>query len=217
MSRALIVVDAQRRVLACNPHARALLDARSSLVDDDGRVRFVDPSADAQFAQALGEMAGRNIGDGRALATAGGFVCRGRRPGDGVALVRLTPMHAAGAAASTPECALLEFRPLSQDASAPAADLERVALAWGLTRAQARVAVAIASGATPAEVAREFGVTVRTVRSHLSSVFRQLGIHGQLELARRLGAHPALATFDDAAEILAIGDPAPAAPRGGGA
>jgi len=58
---------------------------------------------------------------------------------------------------------------------------------FGLTAAEARVALGIARGETIASVAGRHNVTVSTARSQLKSVFSKLGAHRQAELVALLG------------------------------
>jgi DNA-binding CsgD family transcriptional regulator len=56
----------------------------------------------------------------------------------------------------------------------------------GLTPAERRVAALVAEGGTNREVAAALFVTERTVASHLSHVYRKLGVRSRTELARLL-------------------------------
>jgi DNA-binding CsgD family transcriptional regulator len=53
---------------------------------------------------------------------------------------------------------------------------------FGLSPAQARVAVMIVTGHSPAEIARTLHVSDNTVRSHLKQIFQKTNTHGQMEL-----------------------------------
>ena len=54
-----------------------------------------------------------------------------------------------------------------------------------LTPSEERVADLVADGHTNREVAAALVVTVRTVESHLSHIYRKLGVRSRTELARR--------------------------------
>jgi DNA-binding CsgD family transcriptional regulator/tetratricopeptide (TPR) repeat protein len=56
-----------------------------------------------------------------------------------------------------------------------------------LTAAEHRVATLAAAGATNGEIAREFVVTLRTVETHLTSIYRKLDIPGRSGLVAALG------------------------------
>jgi DNA-binding CsgD family transcriptional regulator len=55
--------------------------------------------------------------------------------------------------------------------------------AYGLTLAEARVALHAASGRSVAEVGAQLKISPNTVKTHLRSVFAKTGVHGQAELA----------------------------------
>jgi DNA-binding CsgD family transcriptional regulator len=55
---------------------------------------------------------------------------------------------------------------------------------FGLSRAEARVALALFDGLDPREVAARLELSVHTVRGHLIRIFDKTGVHGQVELAR---------------------------------
>jgi DNA-binding CsgD family transcriptional regulator/PAS domain-containing protein len=53
---------------------------------------------------------------------------------------------------------------------------------FGLTPAEARVALALSEGLDPAMAARHLGVALPTVRSHLAHIFEKTGVGGQVAL-----------------------------------
>ena len=78
------------------------------------------------------------------------------------------------------------------DPSAPSsATAAAVQATFGLTPAEARVAVLIGSGLGGPETAAMLGISPGTVKTHLNRCFNKLGVHSQLDLARVLGALPA--------------------------
>lgn len=58
---------------------------------------------------------------------------------------------------------------------------------FGLTPSEAAVAVRIAAGVRPLDVARELRISLGTLRIHLKAVFAKTGVHRQAELAALLG------------------------------
>ena len=61
---------------------------------------------------------------------------------------------------------------------------------FGLTAAEARVAVLIGSGRSGPETAAMLGISPSTVKTHLKRCFEKTGVHSQVGLARILGALP---------------------------
>ena len=61
---------------------------------------------------------------------------------------------------------------------------------FGLTPAEARVAVLIGSGRSGPETAAMLGISPSTVKTHLKRCFEKTGVHSQVGLARILGALP---------------------------
>jgi DNA-binding CsgD family transcriptional regulator len=70
-------------------------------------------------------------------------------------------------------------------------ELPRIAAARSgdeLTDAERRVASQIAAGATSQEAAAALFISVRTVETHVASIYRKLGVHTRSELRRTLSA-----------------------------
>jgi DNA-binding CsgD family transcriptional regulator len=63
---------------------------------------------------------------------------------------------------------------------------ERLRALFGLTAAEARLALAIFDGASPRDAADQFGVSFQTVRNQLSRVFEKTGTRGQSDLVGML-------------------------------
>jgi DNA-binding CsgD family transcriptional regulator len=61
--------------------------------------------------------------------------------------------------------------------------LRRARATEGLTPAQARVAELVLAGSTSAEIARELHMSLRTVESHLSRIYREHGVTSRSQLA----------------------------------
>ena len=58
-----------------------------------------------------------------------------------------------------------------------------------LTRREREIAVLIGAGRANKQIARELQITERTVKSHLTEIFRKLGIADRLKLALRVTGH----------------------------
>ncbi len=55
-----------------------------------------------------------------------------------------------------------------------------------LSAREMQIAEAYAEGSSYKELARTFGISPGTVRTHLGTIFRKLGVTTKIELARRL-------------------------------
>jgi DNA-binding CsgD family transcriptional regulator len=62
--------------------------------------------------------------------------------------------------------------------------------AFGLTQAEARVAVLVASGLTGSQAAVALGISASTVKTHLKHCFNKIGVHSQVALAHLLATLP---------------------------
>lgn len=63
---------------------------------------------------------------------------------------------------------------------------ETVMAAFGLTSAEARVAIEVAAGREPGVIAADFGNSIGTVRAHLKTIFQKTGVTRQPELVHLL-------------------------------
>lgn len=70
--------------------------------------------------------------------------------------------------------------------------------AWrqALSQREIEVAEAVANGASNKVIARQLGITERTVKAHITTIFQKLGVHDRLQLALKVtgGSSGALAS-----------------------
>ena len=109
------------------------------------------------------------------------------------------------AAKQTLEQALAMLEPLGAQAwvSRTRDELSRIGLrrasgSNGLTPAQSRVAELVAAGLTNPEIARELHMSLRTVESHLSRVYREYGVRSRSQLVAALAAPAGASSLDEA-------------------
>jgi len=62
-----------------------------------------------------------------------------------------------------------------------------IALACGITEREAEVLAGVAQGLSTSDVASALHITTTTVRNHLQSIFRKLGVHRRIEAVVALG------------------------------
>jgi DNA-binding CsgD family transcriptional regulator len=76
--------------------------------------------------------------------------------------------------------------------------LARIMDAYGLTRAEAKVALAAAAGNTIAETARLLTLSPNTIKTHLRKVFAKTSTRRQTELAKLMASVDRVRTADGA-------------------
>ena len=85
---------------------------------------------------------------------------------------------------------LLAIGEASQDPWITEATLGKL---YHLSRTQGSIAIAIFNGQSPEEIARDRGIKISTVRTHLADVFRRTRTRTQRDLIRLIGSLPTLA------------------------
>jgi DNA-binding CsgD family transcriptional regulator/PAS domain-containing protein len=186
----LLLLDWRGRVAFANPVAERLLASGDIPSQDErlvGRAPHL-PGCDLTAAVdlALGRASGPRIAQacliprlGDALRPLAAWVC---------------PLSGAGAlarAAGSARAVVVIFDPEQRPGNEAKALLSRL---YGLTRAEAAVAVAVLAGDQPAVIAAARSVGLDTVKSHLKAVFAKTGVSRQADLVRVLA--PLVAAAD---------------------
>lgn len=177
LALAVVVVGSDKRILHANEAARDMLASGVRIASRQGRLAARDRAADTELSQAI-DLAGS---DETTLGAAGiGVSLRSADAQPALAHVlplargeirtRLIPQATAAVFINTPEPRAVP-------------DLRAVAQSYGLTPAEARVTGQLLAGAgSLAEVAATLGVSLRTVKTHLSQVFAKTGVSRQADL-----------------------------------
>lgn len=162
-------------VVTTNEAAQRVLAEQDGLALRQGRLACADRGCDRRLADAVDAAAtGRAHGGDLAVVRPSG-----RRP----YLVSVVPLSAPAAEGSGLRAVGYVFEP--DHAMPPAVDL-RLAVFFGLTPAERRVAVQVLQDCSPAEIAAHCGVSPETVRSQIKSLFAKTGTSRQSQLVRRL-------------------------------
>ena len=165
-------LDGAGSVLHVSPLAERLLREEDSLAVRGGRLHAVEAD-DAMRLQSAISRAARG-------EPATELTMAGRRSGPHACAVSVI-----GTSTLRPGRAAVLVIVRRRDASgAPTA--ARLAQAFGLTAAESRVAVALLEGKTPAEHAAAAGLSLATVRTHLSAVFAKTCTRRQAEAVQVL-------------------------------
>jgi DNA-binding CsgD family transcriptional regulator len=163
-------------LLHANALAERLLREEDSLVVRAGRLQATDADDAARLQSAVAKAAGG--------ASASELTLRGRRSG-----ARGCAVAVIGVAKGSPGATevLVILRPRDAE-RAPSA--ERLAQAFGLTPAESKAALALLDGRTPTEHAAAAGLSMATVRTHLSAIYAKTCTRRQAEAVQVLRALP---------------------------
>ena len=160
-----IMRDRFRRVTAINLTARRILEQ-----DIEAR----DLNREGQISHAVDRLLNR--ASARLPADEMSWVTVHRESGRPLAIYQL-PI------AAPPESAMLILVDMDTYLQPRSRTLQRM---FGLTKAELKLASAIASGFTPTDLAREWRISRATVRSQLASIFAKTHTHRQAELVALL-------------------------------
>lgn len=179
----VILCDAVGRVSFANAAAEALARRGAGITLGGRTVRALLPS-EARSLSAL-------VKDAASGGPGGVVRLSGSATGPLVALV--TPLARRLDGDRGIGHAMLSLRPAWDGPSFSTAMIERL---FGLSPAQAEIALALFNGRSPEEIALERGVKISTLRTHLAEIFLRTGAETQRDLMRLLGALPPLRNRD---------------------
>ena len=187
---ATMLIDSRRQIRFTNRAARALLGVQRHLRDDAGLLACRHPSDDRRFGELLDELAlDRPSASGTAPGVGGRRFMRIGDPGGGSIGVVILPMRPQATQGAFGHQGLAMVA-IHDPASRSDIDPEIVAEAFGLTPAEAEVAVLLANGLTAEQVAARKVVGLTTVRSQIKSLFAKIGTNRQADLVRILTGLP---------------------------
>jgi len=179
----VIFLSAARRVVALNAEAERIVTVADALgVDRAGQLYAAGPDA-ARFARVIGLAASGALPRG---SYASGALHLRREAGGPYGILVCPLPRSSQISTDGPVVAVL----VSDPECRPEATALLMKL-YSLTRAEARLTHAIASGQTPREAASALGVTLNTARWTLKQVFAKTGTRRQAELARLVLGGPA--------------------------
>lgn len=176
----VVVLASDGRVANCNAVADTCLAERDGLVLRGGRLEALHPGDQSVFQRFVG---GLLTPDGVVSADRDEIVLR-RAPGrpslrvEGVRIGRYRSRFGSSLPGSV---VLLLHLPVLFSP-----DLAGLRKAWGLTPAEARLALLLLEPVTLPEAAQRLGIGRETARSHLKALFAKTGTHGQAALVLRL-------------------------------
>ena len=177
----VLVVDRECAIRTINAAGDELVRTPGSGLQRTARgLRAHDPATQ----HALSRLVDLACRDGARSIGAGGYLIASSDHGGGHSLaIHVGPLPAAVAREHDhAPLAIILVRPL---AGAPVAEHSLESL-FGLTRAEARVAAAMAEGRSISAIAADQGCAVNTIRNHLARIFGKTGVRQQSELVSLL-------------------------------
>ena len=173
----VIHLDWRGRLLEANDSARDLLRQGNGLTEQGGFLGAHWPEDDARLARLVAAA----LPAGAAPRSGGSMLVRRRFAARGLVL-HVHPMTVRQMDLGVPEVGALV---LVEDLDRPVGlDAERVGSVLGLTTTESQVAVLLAEGRSVPEIAKLLGRAPTSVRTHVKSMHRKLGVSRRQDLVR---------------------------------
>lgn len=175
----IVVVNACGFVRFVNAAGEAILSRGDGLCQRGGMISATTTREDQRLSQLIDAAARRSV--------PGGGSMRIERVRDTTPLgVIVLPAPARFSGDGEP-CALVVLVDFAASRTPPAG---RIAEIFGLTQAEAAVALAVLEGKRPEDIAEERGARIATVRSQIRTIFAKTETRSQADLVRVLGKIP---------------------------
>ena len=181
----MLLLDREGKIVEANDPALDLLARGEGLSVRQGRLAGVPPADIDRVAVLLDAACRRRCGGSMPIL----------RPQRAPLVLYATPTEPTELPPPADRCVARIL--LAEPFVAPTVNAQRVAAAFGLTPAQARVAAALASGGTTASIAAVTHRTQAAVRWHIREVLSRLGLSRQIDLVRVVLSTPGIFDEDD--------------------
>lgn len=175
----LIQLDRRGRIMEANARARDVLLKRDGLRDGGGVLTSGHAGEDEELQRLLARALPRYGFQG-----AGGSMKITRRKTPTPLVLEIHPVRGMGVDRRARQVGALVL--VVDPARRPRIEPDLAVKFLGLTPAESRVAVAVATGQTVAGIADAVDCAESTVKTHLKRVYRKLGIRKQTELVQRI-------------------------------
>lgn len=182
LDRGVLLVDERCKVIFANRAAEAMLAAGEGLAASDGILRGNSMPDTSSLHGAVSACCGAAT-----LSTRGSFISLSRS-GRPPLFVRISPVPPSvfpqwlGARSAAILC-------VTDPDHQPVPPAEELRKRFGLTRAEAVLAIEILEGDGVQAAADRMSITRATARTHLAHIFEKTGVHRQSELVRLLLSH----------------------------
>ena len=184
-SSGVVLLDRHARVLAANHYAALLLRAADGLLSIQGSLVASAPRDGVLLRHLIDAVASR---DPRRPEAAGGALVVQRPSGRMPYHVLVSPLAAPWLATAPRHAAVVVS--VTDPELGPQPDQAAVCRYLGLTPAEGGVVLALARGLSLADVARERGISLNTVRTHVKRSLAKAGVGRQADLVRLVLSGP---------------------------
>jgi len=174
----VIITDNQGQVMEMNQAAKSIVQLEDGLIIRDGQLGARRAFENTRVVKLVADATGR--GQSRAAA---GRMLIGRYDGLPAYVLSVAPLRADLALNDRRFAMIVIVDPERHSPSA-----KDLAQFFGLSPAEARLAVALLTGKTLAEIARNSGIQVTTLKTQLRCVLKKVGAKRQSDLIRILSS-----------------------------
>lgn len=182
-----VLLDLSLHLTYCNPNTEALITAEPGLTIINGQLRISDDLRNQRLQRLLRECLAASAT--RSFHAAGGTIAVPRPCGSALQLL-VKPVHPdipILADETTGYVAVYLYNPQAEIHL----DGEKLSRLYSLSEAETRVAMAMVVTPDLPAVAKQCGISLHTVRSHLKAIFAKTDTHNQAGLMKRLLTGPA--------------------------
>ena len=175
LSVGVVLTDVDGHVLETNQLASEILQREDGLQIRDGLLTATRSFDAAKLAASIA---------GRMPCGPEGHLLVGRKGGAWPHAVTIAPLDGGGDGARAQRIVMVLI--VNPDWQTPSE--QSVSAFFGLSPAESRLAAALMQGRKLADIARDSGVEVTTLRTQLSSILRKVGVERQVDLVRVLSS-----------------------------
>lgn len=177
---AALFLDTEGRVVEANERAQLLFRSEDGIDLRGGRLAIeTDREADARLQAMIAKAAATVLKQGLA---SGGSVLAGRPSGRAPLSVTVSPVRGVQIGAAYGAAAVMVT--IGDPEATPRAPEDELRRLYGLTRAEAHLAVQLGEGRRAVDVAEELGIKHDTIRRRRRDLYAKLDLHRQAELVR---------------------------------
>lgn len=176
LSLAALVTDATGQILLANPIARARLKEGDGIVERRGKLRLTRKEEDSLLQTHIGETAAATMLQQAVIPRSMAIT----RPGKASLGLVVRPGNHLTDYPQGPTVAIFLSDP-DRPTRAPRQALTEL---FGLTAAEAGLAIALANGLSLEQASQRLGISRNTGRAHLRSIFSKTGVSQQTMLVR---------------------------------